>query len=266
MRPVGLIAGNGKLPLLLAAGVRASGRRVMAVAHHGETRKDLGRHVDSLEWVYIGELDRTIALLKEAGAREVLLAGGVPKTRFFGQVRPDQRAIRLLSRLTEKKDDAILRALAAELETEGLKVKSLVPFLKDAMVPKGCLSAREPTEGERRDMAFGWKLAKRIGALDIGQCVVVKDQIVLAVEAIEGSDRTIRRGGRLGRGGAVVVKVCKPGQDLRLDLPVIGPATIRSLKRAGASALAVEAGKTIVIDRAKVVEAADRNQLCLIGL
>ncbi len=262
---IGLIAGNGRLPLAIAASARAAGHRVVAVGHVGETRKDLKYYADSLQWVYIGELGRILEILKTEGAETVLIAGGVPKRHFFSQARPDERAFKLLTRLKGRKDDAILRAIAEEIESEGMRVGSLVPYLKEIMAPRGCLTEKRPTEREEEDIAFGWTIAKKVGALDVGQSVVVKEGIILAVEAIEGTDEAIRRGGRLGRGEVVVVKVCKPHQDLRLDLPVIGPSTVKTLKQARASALAVEAGKTIIVDREKVIRLANEIGLCIVG-
>jgi len=262
----GLIAGNGKLPILLSRGIRKEGHRLVAVAHIGETRKDLYRQVDALHWVQIGQLDEIINYFMKEGVRQVLMAGGVSKTHFFSRLKPDARALKVLTRLKDKKDDALLRGIAEELEEEGLRVVSPVPFLREHLASKGCWSKRQPTEGEKKDISFGWELAKQMGSLDIGQSVVVKDQIILAIEAIEGTDAAIRRGGKLGRGGVAVIKVCKPRQDQRLDLPVIGLATLRVLKKAGASLLAVEAGKTIVVDKDKVVSEADRNQICLVGM
>ena len=265
-RTIGLIAGNGKLPLLLASGIRTFGHRVIAIGHFGETRKDLGRYVDGLHWVHIGELGKIIDLLLQEGVQRVLFAGGVSKTHFFSHARPDLRAIKVLSRLRDKRDDAILRAIADEIESEGIRVESPVRFLRKAMATPGCWTVREPTEREKRDIAFGWQMAKKFGNLDVGQSIVVKDQIVLAVEAIEGTDEAIRRGGKLGRGDVVVVKVCKPRQDPRLDLPVIGLETLRILRGAKASVLAVEAGKTIVVEKEKVIRTADQNHLCLLGI
>ncbi len=262
---IGLIAGNGKLPLILAENIRTAGHRVIAIALFGETKKDIKTYADTLQWVHIGELGKIINFLKEEGATSALLAGGVPKIRFFSRVKPDMRAIKVLSRLPDKKDDVILRALAEEIESEGIRVESPVSFLQENMAPQGCWSERQPNEREQKDIDFGWDLAKKVGCLDVGQSVVVKDQIVLAVEAIEGTDETIRRGGKFGRGEVVVIKVCKPHQDPRLDLPVIGSSTLRVLKKAGASVLVVESGKTIVIDRPKLVHAANKNHLCLIG-
>jgi len=262
----GLIAGNGKLPILLSQSLRKQGHRLVAVGHMGETRKDLKRHVDSLRWVQIGQLEEIIRALKGEKVEKVLLAGGISKRHFFSRLKPDGRALKVLSRLRDKKDDAILRALAEEIESEGMQVISPAPFLKEHLAPKGCWSLRQPTEREKEDMVFGWELAQQMGILDIGQSVVVKDQIILAVEAIEGTDAAIRRGGKLGRGDVAVIKICKPKQDRRLDLPVIGPSTLRVLAKAGGSLLAVEAEKTIVMDKEQVLRVADRNHLCLVGL
>jgi DUF1009 family protein len=265
-RMIGLIAGDGQLPQLVAINIRASGHRVIAIGHLGETRMDLKRYVDTLKWVRIGELGKIIHLLLEEGVKNALFIGGVSKRHFFSKARPDERALNVLSRLRDRKDDAILRAIAEEVEHAGIRVESPVPFLRENMAPKGCWTERKPTGREKDDISFGWRIAKSVGRLDAGQSVVVKDQIILAIEAIEGTDETIRRGGHLGRGGVVVVKVCKPKQDPRLDLPVIGPRTVKMLQEAGASVLAVEAGKTIVIDKDKVIRDADRSGLCLMGI
>ena len=264
-RIVGLIAGNGQFPRMVASGLRAAGYTVVAVGHIGETGEDLENYVDTLKWVHIGELDKIIHLLLEAGVKSAFFAGAISKTHFFSKARPDARALKVLGRLQGKKDDAILRAVAEEVETAGIRVKSPVPFLRANMAPEGCWTERKPTEREEKDISFGWRLAKGVGRLDVGQSVVVKDQIILAIEAIEGTDEAIRRGGMLGRGDVVVVKVCKPKQDLRFDLPVIGPETVEILREARASVLAVEAGKTIVIEKEKVIREADRSHLCLMG-
>ncbi len=264
-RAVGLIAGNGRLPTVLAAAVKEEGYPVIAIGHRGATEENLGELVHTLHWIHVGELEKMIELLKGEGVKRVLFAGGIPKTLFFSGVKPDARAIRVLSRLPDRKDDAILRAVAEELEGEGIRVVSPLSFLKRAVAPPGCWTKRKPTDREERDMAFGWGIAKKVGRLDIGQCIVVKEQMVLAVEAVEGTDETIRRGGKLGRGDVMVIKVFKPRQDPRLDLPVIGPLTIKTLEEAGASSLVVEAGKTIVVDREEVIRQADQDQICLIG-
>jgi len=265
-RMIGLIAGNGQLPQVVASNIRAAGHQLIAIGHLGETRKDLKNYVDTLKWVHIGELGKIIDLLLEEGVKSALFIGGVSKRHFFSKARPDDRALRVLSRLRNKKDDSILRAIAEEVESAGIRVESPLLFLQENMALKGCWTERKPTGREENDIFFGWRIAKSVGRLDLGQSVVVKDQIVLAIEAIEGTDETVRRGGLLGRGDVVVVKVCKPKQDLRLDLPVIGPETVKILKVARASALAVEAGKTIVIDKERVIREADRSHLCLMGI
>jgi hypothetical protein len=262
---LGLIAGNGTLPLLVSEGGRKEGYRLAAIGHIGETRKDLKRRVDVLKWVSVGQLEEIVRFFKEEKVKKIILAGAVSKTHFFSRLRPDARALKVLSRLRDKKDDAILRAVAEEMEGEGMEVVSPIRFLAEHLAWLGCWTERKPTEREEKDMAFGRELARQMGALDVGQSVVVKDQIILAVEAIEGTDAAIRRGGKLGRGDVTVVKICKPNQDQRMDLPVIGPSTVRGLRKAGGALLAVEAGKTIVVNKDKVLEEANRNHLCLIG-
>jgi DUF1009 family protein len=269
---LGIIAGNGKLPLMLANGIRSAGHRVIAIGHIGITFKDLKDSVDKLWWVHIGELGKVIEILKSEQTSGALLAGAVAKTNFFSRthffprVKPDERAIRVLSRLRNKKDDAILRAIAEELESESIRVLSPALFLGESMAPRGCWTERKLTERESKDIDFGWEVAREIASLDAGQTIVLKDQMVLAIEAMEGTDATIRRGGKLGRGDVMVIKVCKPKQDLRLDLPVIGPSTIRVLVKSGASSLIVEAEKTIVVDMERVIREANRNHLCLLGM
>ncbi|HSR12220.1 MAG TPA: UDP-2,3-diacylglucosamine diphosphatase LpxI [Thermodesulfobacteriota bacterium] len=262
---VGLIAGNGKLPHLIASGIRAAGGSVVTIAHRGTTRKDLASRSAVLHWINIGELGKMIELLVREGVKKAIFAGAIPKTHFFSNARPDARGIQFLLRLKDRKDDSLLRAVADEVEGEGVAVISPIPYLEGSVAPAGCWTARKATEREEKDIDFGWAAATAFGLLDVGQCIVVKDQMVLAVEAIEGTDATIRRGGRLGRGDVMAIKICKPKQDQRLDLPVIGPRTITTLKQAGASCLVVEAGKTVVVDREEVVRRADANRICLIG-
>jgi DUF1009 family protein len=266
---IGLIAGDGSLPLLLAARIRERGHGVVAAAHRGLTPGELGSAVDRLHWVSIGQLGQIIDFLKKERVRRAVFIGGVSKKHFFSQgsqIQLDDRALRVLALLKDRRDDAILRAIAGEMENEGIRVISPAVFLKREMAEKGCWTRRKPSEREEKDVLFGWNLAKKIGRMDIGQCVVVKEQMVLAVEAIEGTDETIRRGGRLGKGDVTVVKVCKPTQDRRLDLPVIGLTTLQILEEAGASCLVVEAGKTIVADKEELIRRADGKDICLIGI
>lgn len=267
MSKIGLIAGNGRFPLLFAETVKQQGKEIVAVAHEGQTLKELEKYVDKLLWIKVGQISRLINFFKEQEVKEVVLAGGINKRMMFTQFRPDFKALHILSRLKSKNDDSLLRAFAQELEKEGLRVVNSTIYLSSLTAEKGCLTRRSPTEEEKRDIEFGWKIAKGIGELDIGQCVVVKNQTVLALEAIEGTDETIRRGGILGgKKGIVVVKVSKPHQDLRFDAPAIGPGTIRTLKEAGATVLAIEAGKTIILDREEMIKLAENENIAVVAL
>jgi DUF1009 family protein len=264
---IGLIAGNGRFPLLFAQTVKKQGVDVVAVAHEGQTLMEINQYVDKLLWIKVGQISKMISFFKEHAVKEVVLAGGINKSMMFTQFRPDFKALLLLSKLKSKNDDSLLRAFAEEMEKEGFTVVNSTVYLSSVTPQPGCLTRRSPTDEEGKDIEFGWKIAKGVGEMDIGQCVVVKNQTVLAVEAIEGTDETIRRGGSLaGKGGIVVVKVSKPNQDLRFDAPAIGPKTIRTLKEAGATVLAVEAGKTIILDQEEMVKLADRENISVVAL
>ncbi len=266
MDKIGLIAGNGDFPIAFARAAKEKGMQVIAVAHEGETLPELARWVDGIFWVKVGQLGRLISIFKEQGVKDVLMAGGIKKTRLFGGGMPDLRALAMLAKMIHKKDDSILRAVAKELESEGITVRESTLYLDSILAPRGVLTKRKPSKDEQQDIEYGWQLAKEIGRLDIGQTVVVKGQAVLAVEAIEGTDEAIRRGGLLGGRGAVVVKVCKPQQDLRFDLPAIGCRTITTMAEVKASCLAVEAGKTIIIDRESVVRDAERAGISIVAV
>lgn len=266
MNKIGLIAGNGNFPIAFAQAAKQKGLQVIAVAHEGETLPELAKLVDAIFWVRVGQLGRIISIFKEQGVVDVLMAGGIKKTRLFSGALPDLRGAALLAKLLHKKDDSLLRAVADELESEGIIVRESTLYLDNIIAQKGILTKRKPSKGERRDIEFGWQTAKEIGRLDIGQAVVLKDQAILAVEAIEGTDEAIRRGGKLCGQGAVVVKVCKPQQDLRFDLPAIGTRTIRSMEEVNASCLAIEAGRTIIIDREEVIHEADRAGITIVAM
>ncbi len=266
MNKIGLIAGNGSFPIAFARAAKEKGMQVIAVAHEGETLPELANLVDGIFWVKVGQLGKIIHIFKEQGIVDVLMAGGIKKTRLFGNTLPDMRGMALLAKMVHKKDDSLLRAVADELESEGIIVRESTLYLDSIIAQKGILTKRKPAKAERRDIEYGWQLAKEIGRLDIGQTVVLKDQVILAVEAIEGTDEAIRRGGKLCGQGAVVVKVCKPQQDLRFDLPAIGAQTVKSMVEVKASCLAVEAGKTIIIERETVIHEADRAGITIIAV
>ncbi len=265
-RPLGLISGGGQLPLLIAKAARQRGHKVMAVAHKGETDTSIERYCSCVKWLRLGQLNKLISFFKKKGVDSVVLAGTITKTRIFFDIRPDFRAIALWNKLDGHLDDRILRAVAQELEKDGIKVLHYTGLLSDLLFPAGVLTKRAPSEDEQRDIRFGFNLARQIGKLDIGQCIVVKDATVLAVEAIEGTDETIKRGGRLGGKGVVVIKVCKPGQDTRFDLPSLGTKTVETMIKSGARVLAAEAGKTLFFDRCKALELADRHGLTIVGM
>ncbi len=263
---IGLIAGKSKFPLIFAQAARSQGLDVVAAAHRGETDPALEGLVTALKWVYVGQLGKIISFFRQAGVTQAVMAGGITKGRLFTHLRPDWRALRLLSRLSHVGDDGLLREVAAELAREGITIVSPTPFLTELLAPAGVLSRRRPSAEEMRDVHFGWQIAKEIGRLDIGQCVVVRRQAVLAVEAIDGTDATIRRGGQLAGERAVVVKVSKPEQDLRFDVPAVGLETISVMAEVKAAVLALEAGKTLMFDREAMLQAADRARIAVIGL
>jgi len=263
---LGIIAGNGRFPLLVAQEARRQGCWVVAVGHQGETLPELEPLVDEFEWIRVGQIGRMINRFQRSGVHEVVMAGGITKTRLFTEVRPDLRALALLAKLRTKDDDAILRGLAAELERSGLVVGDSVQYLGALMATPGSMAAKKPTTKEEADVKYGWEVAKAVGRVGIGQCIVLKDKVVLAVEATKGTDETIRRGGRLAHGGAVVVKVSKPGQDQRFDLPTIGPETVAVMAEAGASVIAVEAGRSLLLDRDDLLRNADRAGIAVVGV
>jgi hypothetical protein len=266
MNKIGLIAGNGTFPVAFARAAKEKGIQVIAVAHEGETLPELSQWVDVIYWIKVGQLGKLISIFKEQNVHDVLMAGGIKKTHLFKGGMPDLRAAALLAKMLYKKDDSILRAIAAELESEGITVRESTLYLDNLLAPAGVLTRKKPSKDEQKDIEFGWETAKEIGRLDIGQTVVVKNQAVLAVEAIEGTDEAIRRGGRLCGQGAVVVKICKPHQDLRFDLPAVGTQTIDTMHEVKASCLAVEAGKTIIFDREAVTAAADRSGIAIVAI
>jgi DUF1009 family protein len=263
---IGLIAGNGRFPKLFAENARRLGYRVSAVALTGETDAALEQCVDRIHWISLGQLGKLIKVFKGDGVGQAVMVGGVKKTHLFANIRPDFRALALMRRLTVRKDDMILRAIAAELEAEGIRIRESTFGLEGLLVEEGRLARRSPTKSEWRDIEFGWEVAQTIGKLDIGQCVVVRDRVVVAVEAVEGTDQAIRRGGALAKGGAVVVKRFKPQQDLRFDLPTVGTGTIEVMMESGASVLAVEAGKALFLDRAEAIAMADKAGIAVVGI
>lgn len=263
---LGIIAGDGKFPLILAEEARSNGYTTVVVAHTGLTPEDIERVADRMHWIKIGQMSRLIEILQEEGVTEAVMAGGVSKKFMFRDIKPDLRALSLLFKIKDRKDDTILRALAGELEKEGIAIHAATAYVQSILAGRGVLTKGEPTAEEWRDIEFGMEIARDIGRLDIGQCVVVKNCAVLAVEAIEGTDETIRRGGGLAGGGAVVAKICKPEQDIRFDLPAVGPNTINTMKGVDARVLAVESGMTVMIDKDSMIKSADEAGISIVGV
>lgn len=264
--PLGLIAGNGKFPLLLSANYKKRpGARIVAVAFHGETSPELEKLVDKLLWVAVGQLGKVIKFFKADGVARAVMAGQIRPTRMFEKLKFDLRGLKLISRIENRKADSIFSAVAEEMAKDGIELLDSTTFLKDSLAQDRVFTRRQPTDKELEDVRFGAEIARELGRLDIGQTVVVKDKAIVAVEALEGTDETIRRAGKLAGGETVVVKMAKPSQDMRFDVPVIGPQTIQAMREGGASLLAIEAGKTLVLDQEEVIDLANRNGICLMG-
>jgi len=263
---IGLIAGNGRLPHLFAEAARQRGLEVVAIGHRGETDPQLASRVRSLSWVRLAQVDRMVRLLQEAGVTQAVMVGGISRIRAFTEARPDLGAVRIALRLRSFRDDGLLRAVADYFETAGVRIVSPAEFLAHLFVPQGHLVGPKLSAGQERDIDLGIEVAQQLGRADVGQTVVVKNGHVLAVEAIEGTNETIRRAGKLGGPGAVVVKLSKPQQDPRFDLPAIGPATLEAMSEVGAQALAVEAGRTLILDLEQVYAAAQRQGVSIVGV
>jgi hypothetical protein len=267
MATIGLIAGGGRFPILFAESARRAGHRVVAVAHRSETDPALAEKVDAIAWVKLGQIGHMLDALRAGGATQSVMLGAITKKRFFADAMLDATGLRVLARIAIRSDDNLLRAFARFLEEEGVPITDPTPFLADRLAAEGVIGRHRPTEEELADARYGLELARGIGRLDLGQTVVVKDRVVLAVEALEGTDACIRRGGELARsGGFVVAKAVKPNQDRRFDLPAVGPETVAVLGDAGGRVLAVEAGATLVMDLERMVDQADRAKLVLLGV
>jgi DUF1009 family protein len=264
---LGLIAGQGELPLAVARQAASLGRRVAAIAFHGQTDPRLEGGAE-VTWLHPGQVGAALATLRAAGVREAVMAGKVPKLGLVAQpasLRPDAEALRLLAALRDRRDDSILGALADFLEERGIRLLAQADWVPEWVVGAGVLGAVAPTERQLADAEFGVPIAAAIAGLDIGQTVVVADRAVLAVEAIEGTDAAIRRAGALAS-GATVVKVAKPSQDPRFDVPAVGRATLDAMREARAGLLAVEASRTLVLEREAFVVEADRLGIAVIGV
>jgi DUF1009 family protein len=271
---VGLLAGSGRFPIVFAEAARRQGLKVACVGIKYEAPAELIGLCATFETVGVAKLGRMIRVFGRQGVRQVVMAGKVTKNVMYTpwrlvQLCPDYRMCRMwhFRKRKDNRDDSILLAVIAEFERDGMTFASALDYCPELLVDEGLLTRRPPTGRERDDIAFGWQLAKEMGRLDVGQSVAVKEKAALAIEAIEVTDRCIERAGTLCRaGGWTLVKVAKPQQDMRFDVPTVGVSTIENLHRAGARVLAIEAGRTIVIDQPEVVELADRYGLTIVAL
>lgn len=266
MPKIGLIAGNGRYPINFASSAQKCGHKVVAVAIKEETYPELANYVDEIHWFNVGELQAIIDTFLQRGITRIVMAGKITKARMFNELKPDARLVKVFEKTPLKSDDALLKALASEFVSEGIEVCDSTMFLKSLLPQKGVLTKRQPTQQEMLDIDYGYKIAKKIAELDIGMTVVVKNRAILAVEAIEGTDETILRGSKYGNGDIVVVKVARPHQDMRFDLPVIGLDTIKTCKSAKVTCLGIESEKTLILDKDEVISNANDNNLTIVAI
>jgi UDP-2,3-diacylglucosamine hydrolase len=261
----GLIAGNGDFPFLVLDGARKAGESVAVAAIKEETDKRIEQMAEAMTWVGIGQLGKMISFFKEAGVSKVIMAGQVKHVQLFSGAIPDVRMLKMLWNLPRRNTDSLIGGIAAELEKEGIELIDSTFFLQDHLAPEGVLTKRQPTDIELGNIEYGLHIASEIARLDLGQTIVIRAKACVAIEAMEGTDATITRAGQLAKGKLTVVKVAKPDQDMRFDVPVVGPPTVRVMAAAGATCLSVTAGRTLIFNRQEMLEAADQNKIAVVG-
>ena len=267
MEKLGILAGAGKLPVECARAAQQLGYEVYAVGLLDETDEQLSEFAKDFQKISIGQLDAILNYLKSNELQKITMIGKVTKELLFnGKVIPDAKMLQLIMSLPDRKDDTIMLAFVRELAKAGMQTFDQTSLIRKLMPHRGTITAREPSELERSDMDFGFMIAKELGRLDIGQTVVTKNRAVMALEAIEGTDECIKRGGRLANGGAVVTKVSKPEQDNRFDVPTVGQKTLEVMAEVGATALAIEADKTLLVDRENTVKFADEKGITIVAI
>ncbi|MCM8796764.1 MAG: UDP-2,3-diacylglucosamine diphosphatase LpxI [Candidatus Omnitrophica bacterium] len=267
MKKIGLIAGNRKFPLIVAEAAKHRGYHIVAIAIKKDTSREIGRFADIVYWLGLDEFSRMFDIFKQEGIKQAIMAGQISPRRLFSKEVMKSDVLRqILNGLKDKKADTIFAAIAQKLQEYGIELLSSITFVEDIMPKKGTLTRIEPDYQTKEDIYFGLETAKAIAALDIGQTVAVKDKVVLGIEAFEGTDGLIRRCAKLSHGSMTVVKVSKPRQDLRFDIPVVGLATVKNLVKARARCLAIEAGKTLFIDKEKALTLAERKDICVVAV
>ncbi|HEX8653573.1 MAG TPA: UDP-2,3-diacylglucosamine diphosphatase LpxI [Pyrinomonadaceae bacterium] len=262
----GLIAGNGRFPFLVIEGARRAGAEVSVAAIREETDPQIERAAERVVWVGLGQLGKMIRFFKREGVERAMMAGQVKHVQIFSGSIPDVRMLKLLLRLPRRNTDALIGAVAEELASEGIELIDSTYFLQDHLPQAGQLSRRAPDERERGDVEYGLEIAREIARLDLGQTIVIRSRACVAIEAMEGTDATIKRAGQLARGRLTVVKLAKPDQDMRFDVPVVGLPTIESMIEAGATCLCLTAGKTLMFDRDQMLRLANEHRIAVIAV
>jgi len=261
----GLIAGNGRFPFMVLEGARKAGFEMAVAAIREETDPEIEKLAASLNWVGIGQLGRMIRFFKDEGVQKAIMAGQVKHVQIFSRSIPDARMLKVLLRLPKRNTDSLIGAIASELQSEGIELIDSTYFLQDHLPQPGTLTRRQPDDRERENIEYGLEVAHEIARLDLGQTIVVRAKACVAVEAMEGTDETIRRAGRLAKGGLTVVKIAKPGQDMRFDVPVVGVPTLETMLEAGATCLCITAGKTLMFERDEMIRLADKKKIAIVA-
>jgi DUF1009 family protein len=262
----GLIAGNGRFPFLVLEGARQSGAKVAVAAIHEETDPDIETFADSVKWVGIGQLGKMIRFFKDEGVEQAIMAGQVKHVQIFSRAIPDARMLKVLLKLPRRNTDALIGAIANELQSEGIELIDSTYFLQNQLPQPGVLTRRKPDKREQEDIDYGLQIARGIAHLDLGQTIVVRGKACVAIEAMEGTDETIRRAGQLVKKHLTVVKLAKPNQDMRFDVPVVGVPTLTTMIDSGATCLCITAGKTLMFDRDEMLKIANEKKLAIVAV
>ena len=261
----GLIAGNGQFPFLVVEGAKKQGASLAVVALKEETDKRIEQVAENVVWVGIGQLGKMISFFKDQGVTQAIMAGQVKHVQIFSGALPDVRMLKMLWNLPKRNTDSLIGGVADEMAKEGIELIDSTYLIQDRLAPDGVLTKRKPSDIERQNIDYGLHLAHEIARLDLGQTIVVRASACVAIEAMEGTDATILRAGELANGKLTVVKVAKPDQDMRFDVPVVGVPTVETMIKAGATCLSITAGKTLIFDRDEMLKLADANRICVVG-
>ncbi len=261
----GLIAGNGQFPFLVIDGAKKAGVELAVVAIKEEADPGINEVADNVAWVGIGQLGKMISFFTKSNVSQAMMAGQVKHVQLFSGAMPDLRMVKMLWNLPRRNTVALIGGVADEMAREGIELIDSTHFIKDQLAAEGVLTKRKPTDLERENIEYGLHIADEITRLDLGQTIVVRSKACVAIEAMEGTDATIKRAGELAKGKLTVVKVAKPAQDMRFDVPVVGLPTIQTMIDAGAECLSVTAGKTLIFDREEMIKLADRHKICIVG-